>query len=134
MGRTEVIVLDTHIFIWFALNDPRLPEGFREIFESSPQAVCVPSICLWEALLLIERGRLKVGSDNPVEALRDFISEPGFKESPLTVEIAALSRTLEFDHDDPADRFIAATAYSLGAKLATEDRHLRRLPWLKHLH
>jgi PIN domain nuclease of toxin-antitoxin system len=46
-------------------------------------------------------------------------------------EIAILSRALQFVHDDPADRFIASTAYSAQVPLATVDSRLASLPWLR---
>jgi PIN domain nuclease of toxin-antitoxin system len=126
-----MIVLDTHIFIWYALNDPRLDEGLRLRMENDPRAVYLPSICLWEALLLIEKGRLKINAQNPRTTLVGCLKQSGFNEAPLTAEIAVLSRTLAFSHDDPADRFIAATAFALGAELATSDTRLRGLSWVR---
>ena len=52
------------------------------------------------------------------------------KEARLTYEIAVLSRQLEFSHQDPADRFIAATAIYLNLYLATVDNRLTELDWL----
>ena len=52
------------------------------------------------------------------------------KVIPLDLEIALLSRSLPYRHEDPADRFIAATAHRLGVPLATSDARLLGLPWL----
>ena len=128
-----MIVLDTHVFIWFAWDDPRLESWIKRVLEDDPSQVYVPTICLWEALLLVEKGRISVEGQNPGRTLRQYIDQAGFVEAALTADIAVLSRTLPFAHNDPADRFIAATAHSLGAALATKDIHLRNLPWLKLL-
>jgi PIN domain nuclease of toxin-antitoxin system len=45
--------------------------------------------------------------------------------------IAYLSRSLQFDHADPIDRFIAATAFQLNIPLVTADASLQKLSWLK---
>ena len=45
--------------------------------------------------------------------------------------MAIAARTLTFNHEDPADRFIGATAHVLGVPLATADPKLHNLPWLK---
>jgi len=50
---------------------------------------------------------------------------------PIDTDIAILSRTLEFSHSDPADRYIAATAFKCGVPLATVDPRLQELTWLK---
>jgi PIN domain nuclease of toxin-antitoxin system len=130
VGRPEVIVLDTHVLIWFLIADSRLDVGLRVQMESQPEAVLVPSVCIWEATLLVEKGRLGSKRANTGKQLRQDIQSCRFSEVPLTGEIAVLSRTLQFDHEDPADRFIAATAYALDARLATSDFQLRRLKWV----
>jgi PIN domain nuclease of toxin-antitoxin system len=45
-------------------------------------------------------------------------------EAPLTHEIALISRELRLPHNDPADRFLAATAQVLRLTLVTADSHL----------
>ena len=52
---------------------------------------------------------------------------------PITPEIALLSRSPMFQHGDPADRLIRATALQLGARLITADPKLRALPQLDTL-
>ena len=81
--------------------------------------------------MLVQKGRLQIEGANPGDTFREYIRVSGFREAPLTTEIAVLSRTLKFEHDDPADRFIAATAHALGARLATYDSRLRKLSWLQ---
>ena len=54
-------------------------------------------------------------------------------EAPLTKEIAILSRQIQLPHQDPADRFIAATALHYQLTLATVDRHLTNASWLPTL-
>ena len=125
------MVLDTHIFLWFDTGDPRLDDALRERMEAEPWAVFVPSICFWESLMLVQKGRLDLGPNDPINKLESFMEKTGFKEAPLTSEIAMLSRTLEFNHEDPADRFIAATARAMGLPLATADVRLKSLPWLQ---
>ena len=131
MGRSQMIVLDTHVFLWYALDDPSLPKAFKARLAGEPKSVLVPSISIWEATLLAERGRIQIQSSRPGTAVRRFLRQSKFMEAPLTSEIAVLSRELVFEHEDPADRFIAATAHSLGASLATHDERLRRLPWIR---
>ena len=126
-----MIVLDTHVFIWYARNDPELAGGLKRVLQEAPTDVLVPSICAWEAMMLVQKGRLIFDGGDPGRTFHRYIEMSGFIEAPLTAEIAGLSRTLKFEHDDPADRFIAATAYALGAQLATSDSRLRKLDWVE---
>ncbi len=126
-----MIVIDTHVLLWFFQDHPQLDESLKLRMESDPAKVFVPTISIWEIGMLAERGRLKFASSNAAQSTRDFINQCGFNEANLTGEVAVLSRTLQFTHNDPADRFIAATAYAMNAELATSDEKLRTLPWLK---
>ena len=47
-------------------------------------------------------------------------------EAPLTFDVALASRTVDVEHQDPADRFIVATAKVYGLTLVTADARLQR--------
>jgi len=126
-----MIILDTHVFLWYVLDDPQLPKPIRDRLKRKPEDAFVPSVCIWEAMLLAEKKRISLGSGRPERHLKKYLQGSGFNEAPLTFEIAALSRTLAFEHEDPADRFIAATAHAMNALLATSDRNLRNLSWVR---
>ena len=55
------------------------------------------------------------------------------REFPLTHEVALRSRSVRLPHDDPADRFIAATAMVHGLTLVTADRTLLGCPDIRVL-
>ena len=61
-----------------------------------------------------------------------FETKP-LKEIPLTHEVALRSRSVRLPHDDPADRFIAATATVHGLTLVTADRSLLECPDIRVL-
>jgi PIN domain nuclease of toxin-antitoxin system len=77
-------------------------------------------------MLLIERGRIQVNT-TPKEWVEKALIRSPLYEAPLTHEIAVRSRIINLPHQDPADRFIAATALELNLTLITADDHL-----LKH--
>lgn len=52
------------------------------------------------------------------------------REAPLNSEIARLSLEVDLATDDPADRFLAATATVFELELATVDRGLIAADWL----
>ncbi len=126
MGSHEVIALDTHFWVWFHVGDSRLTESVaREVGRET----ILSAACVWEVMVLVEKGRLSSGF-SPEETVRKWLEAAPMRVVPIDSEIAILSRTLRFDHDDPADRFIAATAYQCKAPLATVDRRLRALKWI----
>jgi PIN domain nuclease of toxin-antitoxin system len=121
-----LIAIDTHVWVWFLLGDPRLNPDIAGQISAETQ---LSSVCLWEAMMLLEKGRLE-SPFSPSETIRRWLEAAPMRIVPVDGEIAILSRTLQFEHEDPADRFIAASAFRQGAPLATADARLLRLNWL----
>jgi len=68
--------------------------------------------------------------------VRRALEKNDIKEAPINIEVAVRSRELDLPHQDPADRFLAATAIIYGLELATVDRVLLktdRLPTIPYL-
>lgn len=117
------LLLDTHIWIWALLDPARLSADVRSALESPDNEIWLSPISVWEALVLAERGRLAVPGD--VQAwIRQMVSAVPRREATLTHEVAMASRQLALPHADPADRFLAATAFVLELTLVTADERL----------
>ena len=126
------ILLDTHIWLWYALGNPQLSERLRSVIAADSTELWLSSISIWEVLLLAEKGRISLQLD-PVEWIDRSIQALAMREVPLDRQIAILSRKIELPHQDPADRFIAATAMYHQLTLATVDTHLTGASWLQTL-
>ena len=74
-------------------------------------------------MVLFQRGKIQIASD-PSIWIRQALAKGFVAEAALTHEIALHSRLIELPHQDPADRFIAATALVRGFALATSDKQL----------
>ncbi len=125
-----MVLVDTHIWLWFLVGDRRLRGRLRDLLLTRPSEVFLSSVSIWEAACLGTQGSVDFGNE-PLAFLRGKVSESEFIPAPLTFEVALLSRELPFNHDDPADRFLAATARAYDVPLATHDTRLIALPWLK---
>ncbi len=125
-----MIVLDTHALIWWVAGDRRLSaRALRAIrVAAKAGAVFASAISVMEIATAVRRGRLTLSV--PFEQwLADLRSLPELQFEPVTAEIAALAGSFDGAmHGDPADRIIAATARTLGARLVTADERLRGLP------
>ncbi len=117
------LLLDTHIWLWALLEPERLAPAVREALASGENELWLSPISVWEALLLAERGRVRV-SGSPVEWVEQMVRALPRREAALTHDIAVASRQLALSHEDPADRFLAATARVLGLTLVTADARL----------
>ncbi len=123
------ILLDTHIWLWAYLEPRRLgPRLLRELRNQANELWLSP-ISTWEALTLHEKGRIRLPGDID-RWLRN--ATVATHEAPLTHEIALAASRLSL-HQDPADRFLAATAQVLDLVLATADQRLLGLGEIRTL-
>jgi len=117
-----MIVLDTHIWVWWVHGDEHLSQAQREaITANETDVVGVSAISCWEIAKLVEYGRLELPSTLE-EWFEQALNYPGVQLLALTPEIAIESTRLpgEF-HRDPADQIIVATARVYGCSLVTSD-------------
>lgn len=82
--------------------------------------------------MLCEQGRVRL-NDVPRRWVERALERVPARDAPLTREVALRSRELELPHNDPADRFLAATALTHGLTLVTVDEHLASAAWLPTL-
>ena len=133
MGNAQMIVLDTHVLLWWVSNPEQLSKKARSTIERtiSEGSIYISSISAWEVAMLIERKRLALTMD-----VKDWITRceaiPYIKFVPVTNGIAIKAVQLTGDiHNDPADRIIVATALSMGVALVTMDQKLRNYQYVK---
>jgi hypothetical protein len=88
LGSRVVIVLDTHIWVWWVHGDDKLPAKHKAYIQDSESAVLgVSAISCWEAAKLVEYGRLSLPV--PVgEWLDQALAYPGVRLLELTPRIA----------------------------------------------
>jgi PIN domain nuclease of toxin-antitoxin system len=129
MPRTSeprLLLLDTHVWIWFMLADAELAVGGRQAINRAAASgqLRVAAISVWEAALLASRDRVALG--RPLaQWITEAVSAPGLSIEPLLPQIAVEACSLpEAFHRDPADRLIVATARVANAILMTRDRRI----------
>jgi PIN domain nuclease of toxin-antitoxin system len=119
-----VLVLDTHVAVWWAGEPNRLGRLARARLAAEDR-LGIPAIVFWEVALLVRQRRLDLGM--PVREWAQAIQTvPRVESLPLTAEIAVQADELEM-HPDPADRFIVATALRHAVPLVSKDRLMRSL-------
>lgn len=124
-----MIVLDTHVWVWWVVGDPRFTDKLRTILDAHrTSGIGISAISCWEVAKLVELGRL--GFRIPVgDWLGRAIEYDGCRVLALTPRIAAESAALPgVFHRDPADQLITATARVWNCPLLTLDRKLLEYP------
>lgn len=123
MGRVEVILLDTHALVWFASAPQKLSVRARRAIDGATSCG-VAAISCFEIAMLAERGRLRL--DRDIRAwLQQVLGKPGFELLPLEPEVSIKAAELEWEHRDPADRIIVATAMTHRLEIVSKDEWIR---------
>jgi PIN domain nuclease of toxin-antitoxin system len=102
-------------------NNKRLGKRVADELRNPQNRAWISPISTWEILTLNAKGRISLPAD-----FGSWVAQATaqFQEAPLTHEIALAARRLHWDHKDPADRFLAATAQILRLTLVTADTNL----------
>ena len=129
-----VIILDTHIWIWWIHNDPALPKDAARLIKANESiGLGISAISCWEIAKLVEYGRLSL----PVPVtdwMKMALAYPGIKLLELSPEIAIESTQLPPPfHKDPADQIIVATSRFYKSDLVTCDLKIRAYPYVNSL-
>ncbi len=122
-----MILLDTHVWLWWLLGSPRLRAKERTALDrlGARGAMRLAAVSLWEAQMLHAKGRLTLDRAFDVW-IREAAAVGVVEIVPLDVEVViALADLPATFHGDPADRLIVATARVHRWPLATHDRAVR---------
>jgi PIN domain nuclease of toxin-antitoxin system len=117
------LLLDTHIWLWYLLGDQRLSLQLQIAIADLNTELWLSPISIWETLILAEKGRISLQPDS-VTWVNLALKTLETREAQMNHSIAILSRQIALPHQDPADRFIVATAIYYGLILATVDANL----------
>ena len=121
-----MILLDTHVIVWLALDQTHLSKNARAAIDDARQngdGLAISDITLLELATLSSKGRIRL--DISLESfLREV--ESRFVVLPLSGRACARAMGLPARYPkDPADRIIGATALVEGLSLLTADRAIR---------
>jgi PIN domain nuclease of toxin-antitoxin system len=129
------ILLDTHAWVWWVVEDRRLSRPARRAIEraAATNTLQLSLISIWEIAKKIEKGQLAL--DRPVSDWVDAATRrPGLQVVELTRPILEEScRLPQPFHGDPADQMIVTTARDRDAVIVTRDQRIRAYPHVRSL-
>ena len=119
-----MILLDTHVLLWWKAGGERLSaRAAREIAKS--EMVFLSPVSFWEITTLISKGRIALDRD-PYIWLEELMLDDQIEVAPLSARTALAAGLLPDDFPgDPADRMLYATARDLLVPLVSKDLRLR---------
>lgn len=123
-----MILLDTHIWIWWVSDPARLWTSHAGILAAGAEPLALSAISCWEVAKLVEHQRLELNL--PVgQWISAALARPGLQLVDLSPEIAVESTRLPPPfHRDPADQIIVATARVRGFRLMTQYQQILVYP------
>jgi PIN domain nuclease of toxin-antitoxin system len=114
------LLLDTHVWLWWQLDDRRLGAKARTAIASAAE-VRLSAASVWEMAIKSAIGKLALprGAD-----IADELERDGFIPLAVEVEHADGVRALPALHRDPFDRLLVSQAIAEGLTLVTADAQL----------
>ena len=114
------LLLDTHAFLWFVMNSPRITDRAKALIKDGKNEVCLSVASVWEIAIKVSLGKLRL------DETLDTLIERELDNNDLTwlsIEIPQLQKIsgLPFYHRDPFDRLLAAQCLTLNIPILSAD-------------
>lgn len=128
-------LLDTHSFLWFITNDPRLSATARALIADPANEILVSPASYWEIAIKISLGKYPLSV--PYEQfIKQGIEGNAFEVLPIEPRHTAALTTLPFHHRDPFDRLLIAQAMVEQVAVISNDSAFEAYPvrclWQEH--
>lgn len=103
------LLLDTHAFLWFILDDPQLSANADALISDPDNDVEISPASYWELAIKISIGKYSLPEPYDVFIDRE-IATNDFHIVHIEPKHTAIVSTLPFHHKDPFDRLLVAQA------------------------
>ncbi|MGA9519884.1 MAG: type II toxin-antitoxin system VapC family toxin [Myxococcaceae bacterium] len=119
------LLLDTHTFIWWIADSPKLSSVARELIGNGGNRLYWSAASTWEASIKYVLGRL-VLSEPPAKFFPEQLKINRVESLPITDAHAIEAATLPPHHSDPFDRMLISQARIEGLALVSIDPDMRK--------
>jgi PIN domain nuclease of toxin-antitoxin system len=114
------LLLDTHTFLWFCNEDPKLSDKARGHIEQPTNKSLISIVSLWEIAIKVSSGKLRL--HEPFERLiPQILHQTGFTILDIQFQHVSTLIHLPFHHRDPFDRLLIAQALSEKIPIVSAD-------------
>jgi len=114
------VLLDTHAFLWFILDDPKLSTLARGIIEEEKNDILISPASYWEIAIKIRLKKYSLPQPY-LQFMQSQIASNEFKILPLELMHTDLLITLPIHHKDPFDRLLVCQSLAEGIPLVSAD-------------
>lgn len=120
------LLLDTHVVVWLASSFHRVPVRVRHTLEAV-EGLWVSPVTSFEIAQKVRLGKLS-GAEGILDRWEELLDELMAAEVPLTHKEMSKAGSLRWEHRDPFDRMLVATAQLQGMQIVTKDTAIRSFP------
>ncbi|NEV60788.1 type II toxin-antitoxin system VapC family toxin [Thiorhodococcus minor] len=114
------VLLDTHAFLWWVTDDPRLSAAARAAIGDEANGVLVSAASAWEIATKHRLGKLGEAG-GAVARFAELVTADGFEHLAVSYLHALKAGSYQSAHRDPFDRMLAAQSALEGLPLVTRD-------------
>ena len=109
------LLLDTHTFLWWLMDSPKLGERAKNMIMDNRNDVFVSAATGWEISIKKSLGKLEAP-----ENLDAIVEDEGFQHLAISFFHAEQAGALPPHHRDPFDRMLVAQAQAEGLTIITQ--------------
>ena len=120
-------LLDTHAFLWWITDDPRLSTRVREVIADGGKILYFSAASGWEIAIKAGLGRLRI-PENLERFLTEELAQNAIQVLPVYLSHALRVYTLPPHHRDPFDRLLISQALLGKLPVLTADPQIAIYP------
>jgi PIN domain nuclease of toxin-antitoxin system len=120
-------LLDTHAFLWWITDSPRLSSRVREIIADGRNELFFSAASGWEIAIKARLGRLEIPGDLE-RSLTEQLSQNAIQALPIYLSHALRTHALPNHHRDPFDRLLVSQAILERLTVLSADVQISRYP------
>jgi len=121
------ILLDTHTFLWWIDNNPRLSSRAHELISDAGNMLFLSAASGWEIAIKSKLGRLTLSGDLE-HFIADQLAANAIRSLPIKMSHALHVYTLPSHHRDPFDRILVAQSQMEDMSILTADPQIAQYP------
>ena len=118
------LVLDSHVFFWWLIDDPKLSRPARRAIENPTNEIFASAVIAWELATKVRLGKW-TEAKGIASSFEDVVAREGFTPLSISPLHARIAGFLVAPHGDPFDRMLAAQSQVENASLVTADTAFR---------
>lgn len=121
------MLLDTHVFLWWVDDSPKLSERSRDIIADEHNEILFSVVSAWEIVIKVGVGKLSL-TDPPDTFIPEQLSQNDMEILPMSLDHALRVHELPDHHKDPFDRLLVAQSLVEGIPVISADPGVSRYP------